>query len=198
MRFTPTAVAGAMIVEAQRTEDERGFFSRVFCAREFAAQGMESAFVQASVSRNRRARTLRGMHFQAQPHPEAKLISCRAGAIFDVVADMRMHSPTFGRWFGVELTAENGKAVYVPEDCAHGFMTITDESEVFYQMTALYVPELARGFRWDDPTVGISWPHAPGVISERDKSLPDFVTVAQEIAAGQKADGMAAWPRAAR
>jgi dTDP-4-dehydrorhamnose 3,5-epimerase len=130
MRFTPTAVAGAMIVEAQRTDDERGFFSRVFCAREFAAHGMESTFVQASVSRNRRAHTLRGMHFQAQPYPEAKLISCRAGAIFDVVADMRMHSPTFGRWFSVELTADNGKAVYVPKDCAHGFMTITAESEV--------------------------------------------------------------------
>ncbi len=169
-----------MIVELQRAEDDRGFFERIFCAREFADHGLATVFVQSSISRSNHARTLRGMHFQSPPHPEGKLVSCRAGAIFDVVADLCLHSPTYGKWFGVELTPTNGKMVYVPEGCAHGFMTLADHTDVHYQMTAYYVPELARGFRWDDEDVGISWPFTPAVISDRDCQLPIFSTAAHE------------------
>jgi dTDP-4-dehydrorhamnose 3,5-epimerase len=174
MRFFPTCIEGSKIVETQRVEDDRGSFERLFCAREFADHGLATRFVQSSISRSHQARTLRGMHFQSPPNPESKLVSCRAGAIFDVVADLCLHSPTYGKWFGVELTPTNGKMVYVPEGCAHGFMTLEDDTEVYYQMTAYYVPELARGFRWDDKDVGISWPFTPAFISDRDAKLPIF------------------------
>ncbi|HEX8243788.1 MAG TPA: dTDP-4-dehydrorhamnose 3,5-epimerase, partial [Longimicrobium sp.] len=160
MIFTATELAGAWIVDPERLEDERGFFARTFDAGEFARRGLRSAFPQCSVSFNARAGTLRGMHFQAEPHAEAKLVRCTAGAVYDVIVDLRPESPTRLRWIGVELSAANRRALYVPEGCAHGFQTLADASEVFYQISVPYAAESARGVRWNDPAFGITWPAA--------------------------------------
>jgi dTDP-4-dehydrorhamnose 3,5-epimerase len=162
-------------VEPQR--DERGWFARTFDAELFRAAGMDPAVVQANVSANARAGTLRGLHWQAAPHGEGKLVRCQRGAIFDVIVDLRPESETHLRWLGVELTAGDGLQLFVPEGFAHGFQTLTDDSEVHYQMTTAYVPEAARGARWDDPAFGIAWPDPPPggrTISERDRAHPDY------------------------
>lgn len=175
MIFVPTPLAGAWVVEPERVGDERGFFARTWCAETFAAQGLNPALAQCSVSFNERRGTLRGMHYQAAPHAEAKLVRCTRGALWDVVVDLRPDSPTFRQWFGAELTADNRRMLYVPEGFAHGFQTLEDETEVFYQISVPYVPGAGRGVRWDDPAFGIQWPHADErVMSDRDRGYPDF------------------------
>lgn len=175
MRLTETDLAGAWLVEPEPVADIRGFFARTFDAVEFARRGLRSTFPQCSVSYNARAGTLRGMHFQTAPHEEAKLVRCTAGAIFDVIVDLRVGSATRGRWLGVELTAENRRALYVPEGFAHGFQTLEDRSEVFYQISTAFVPEAAAGVRWDDPAFGIEWPVADSrILSDRDRGYAAF------------------------
>jgi dTDP-4-dehydrorhamnose 3,5-epimerase len=174
MMFHTTPLADACVVELDPHVDERGLFARSFCEREFAAQGLATRYPQANVSWNREAHTLRGLHWQAAPHAEAKLVRCTAGAIHDVIVDLRRSSPTCLGWFGIELSASNRKALYVPEGFAHGFLTLADESEVSYWMSESFAPEAARGLRFDDPRLGIPWPARPRVISERDLGYPDF------------------------
>ena len=168
MHFEPTEIAGLFAVRLQRFEDSRGSFARLFCRDTFARQGLADTFVQASLSVSRRAFTLRGMHFQRRPHEEVKLVRCVRGAIFDVVADLRPDSPSYLRWQGFELAPEGDVALYIPEGCAHGFLTLADDSEVLYQMSANYAPDFAGGVRYDDPALGIVWPRAPSVIAEKD------------------------------
>jgi dTDP-4-dehydrorhamnose 3,5-epimerase len=156
------------MLDLERREDERGFFARAFCAGEFQARGLNPALVQANLSFSRRRGTLRGMHYQSAPAAEAKLVRCIRGAIFDVVADLRPDSPAFLRWHGCELTAENRRALLVPEGCAHGFLTLEDGCEVFYQVSHSYSPSHERGFRFDDPAVGIAWPAEVTVVSAKD------------------------------
>jgi dTDP-4-dehydrorhamnose 3,5-epimerase len=174
VRFTELELAGACRVDLEPHEDERGFFARAFCEREFAAHGLVNRFPQSNVSYNRRRGTLRGMHYQAAPHREAKLVRCVIGAIYDVIVDLRPGSPTRFRWMGIELGAADRTALYVPEGFAHGFLTLRENSEVFYQMGAFYVPEAARGFRWNDSMFRINWPFSPKVLAERDRTYPDF------------------------
>ena len=174
MRFTPSELPGTVIVDIEEHVDDRGLFARTFSEEEFASAGLPTRFVQSSVSFNTRRGTLRGLHYQAPPMPEGKLVRCTRGAVHDVVVDLRPSSATFLRWISVELTAENRRAIYVPPGCAHGFQTLMDDSEVFYQMTELYAPELARGVRWNDPMFRIEWPIAEPTISERDATYPDF------------------------
>jgi dTDP-4-dehydrorhamnose 3,5-epimerase len=172
VRFLETRLAGAYVIEVDRIEDERGFFARSFARDEFAARGLRTDFVQSSISFNARAGTLRGMHYQVPPHAETKLVRCTRGAIFDVIVDLRPGSPTARQWTSAELTARNHRMLYVPEGFAHGFVTLLDESEVFYEITAYYDASAARGVRWDDPVLGIAWPRPPVVLSERDRALP--------------------------
>ncbi len=174
MRFVETTVAGAWVVEPERHEDDRGFFARTWDATVFAERGFSPAFVQSSISYNRHRGTLRGLHYQAAPHEEAKLVRCTSGAIFDVAVDLRPRSDSFMQWFGVELTVENRLALYVPEGCAHGFLTLTDDSEVTYQISEYWAPYAGRGVRWDDPAFRIDWPGDVVVINERDRTYPDF------------------------
>jgi dTDP-4-dehydrorhamnose 3,5-epimerase len=174
MIFTGTNIDGVWVIDAERLEDERGFFARTWDADEFTEQGLNPELTQCSISYNLARGTLRGMHYQAAPHEEAKLVRCTAGAIFDVALDLRPGSPTFKAWFGVELSAQNRRALYVPEGCAHGLLTLEDDSEVHYQISQAYMPDAARGVRWDDPAFAISWPGEVVVINERDRSYPDF------------------------
>lgn len=173
--FVPTRLAGAFILEPEKQDDERGFFARTWCQREFEAHGLNPRLVQCSISFNKKKGTLRGLHFQAPPHEEAKLVRCTMGAIYDVILDLRGHSPTFKQHVAVVLSAENRRMLYVPEGLAHGFQTLEDHTEVFYQMSEFYVPGSAGGVRWDDPAFGIQWPAADRIISERDRSYPNFV-----------------------
>jgi len=173
--FVPTPLPGAFVIEPERHEDQRGFFARTWCAREFEDHGLSPRLVQCSVSFNKRKGTLRGMHYQAMPYPEAKLVRCTMGAIYDVIIDLRPSSPTYKQHVAVELTAENRKMLYIPESFAHGFQTLIDDTEVFYQMSAFYSPDHARGVRWDDPAFRIAWPPDNRVIIDRDRSYPDFV-----------------------
>jgi dTDP-4-dehydrorhamnose 3,5-epimerase len=173
--FDETEVAGAYVIELEPITDERGFFARAWCAREFAERRLETQIAQCSISYNSRRGTLRGMHWQETPHEEVKLIRCVRGAIYDVVADLRPGSRTSGRWIAVELSAENRRLLYVPKGCAHGFQTLVDETEVFYAISMFYAPEAGRGFRYDDPAFAIEWPlTAEVVVSDRDRSWPDF------------------------
>lgn len=172
MKFHPTPLTGAFEVELEPKQDERGFLARSFCRDAFAAQGLETSIAQGNISHNERRHTLRGLHYQAAPHGEAKLVSCIAGAIYDVVVDLRDDSPTRARWYGTHLSADLPRALYVPRGFAHGFLTLTEGARVLYQMFATYHPESARGVRWDDPAFGIEWPHAPQVMSDRDRSFP--------------------------
>lgn len=172
MRFSSVPVEGAWRVEPERHADERGFFARTWCTREFASQGLVASFVQTSVSFNEIAGTLRGMHYQAEPHAEAKLVRCTAGAIYDVVVDLRPGSPTYLAWHGETLTGANRLALYIPKGCAHGFITLEDASEVLYDISEFFEPNHARGVRWSDPTIGISWPREPARISSRDAAYP--------------------------
>ncbi len=176
MKFTETPLPGAWVIEPERLSDERGWFMRTFDVAEFAARGLSTDVVQCNSSFNHRRGTLRGMHLQAAPHMEVKLVRCVRGAIFDVAVDLRRDSHAYGRWHAVELSAENGRAFYIPAGCAHGFQTLEDSSEVLYQMGHEYVPEAARGVRFDDPSLRIEWPPIEGerVISARDRSYPDI------------------------
>jgi len=174
MIFVETNLQGACVVRIQRFEDDRGFFARTWCRREFAARELVAGLVQCSISFNQRKGTLRGMHYQAEPFQEAKLIRCTRGSIYDVSIDLRPWSPTFKQHVGVVLSADNRDALYVPEGCAHGFQTLEDDTEVFYQMTEFYAPEHARGVRWNDPAFGIQWPDSEPTILERDGSYPDY------------------------
>lgn len=176
MRFAQTPIAGVWVVEREPIADERGWFARTFDAAEFTARGMEPAVAQCNASFNARRDTLRGLHYQEDPHGEPKLVSCVAGAVFDVAVDLRPDSPTYCGWVGEELSAENGRTLYLPTGVAHGFQTLADESLVLYQMGHEYVPGAARGVRWDDPAFGIDWPAPAGerILSERDATYPDF------------------------
>ena len=177
MIFTETDIPGAWVVELERRADERGSFARTFDADEFEARGLDPRIVQASVSVNRRAGTLRGLHYQEPPEGEAKLIRCTRGAIFDVIVDLRPGSEAYCGWFGIELRAGGTASLFVPAGFAHGFQTLTDDVEVAYQMSHHHVPEAASGVRWDDPAFGIAWPDPPAAgrtITERDAAYPDF------------------------
>ena len=174
MIFTETKLGGIFIITPEKLEDERGFFARTWCQREFERQGLNPRVAQCSVSFNRKRGTLRGMHYQAAPHEETKVVSCTRGAIYDVVIDLRTDSPTFTRWTAFELTSENRNMVYIPEGFAHGFQTLEDNSEVFYQISEFYAPEHGRGVRWNDPAFSIQWPEAQRILSDRDKNYPDF------------------------
>jgi dTDP-4-dehydrorhamnose 3,5-epimerase len=176
VKFMPTSLGDAYIIELERLEDERGFFARTFCQDEFAAHGLKSLFVQCNVSFNEKRGTLRGMHYQDKPHEEAKLVRCTRGAVFDVIIDIRRESSTYKQWIGVELTADNRRMLYIPEGFAHGFQTLEDGSEMFYQMSEMYRPELARGIRWNDPAFAIRWPLPSPIISARDAGYRDFIS----------------------
>lgn len=172
MIFHPLRLLGAYRIEPQLTADERGAFARRFCADEFRALGLESDFVQRSISINKCAGTLRGMHFQAPPHIEVKLVRCTRGGIFDVMVDLREGSHSYGQWHGEELSAENRRMLYIPKGFAHGFQSLVDNTEVDYEITPAYVPGASSGFRFDDPALAINWPVVDMIISERDKALP--------------------------
>ncbi|MBI5845621.1 MAG: dTDP-4-dehydrorhamnose 3,5-epimerase [Deltaproteobacteria bacterium] len=174
MRFVPAPLSGAYIIEITPASDDRGFFSRVFCEREFAEAGLCTRFPQASVSFSKKKGTLRGMHYQNSPDWEVKLIRCTKGAVWDAIIDLRPDSPTYKKWFGAELSAENHRMMYAPVGFAHGFLTLVDECEVFYQMSAFYAPLSESGIRWNDPSIGIDWPISPAVISAKDRAIPDF------------------------
>jgi dTDP-4-dehydrorhamnose 3,5-epimerase len=175
MKFAETGLIGAVMVMPEPIEDERGLFARAFCRREFAAHGLNPNLAQCSVSFNPRKGTLRGMHYQGTPYSEAKLIRCTRGTICDVVIDLHRESPTYRRWFSVELSADNRKMLYVAEGCAHGFLTLTDDTEVFYQISEFYSAEHQRGVRWNDPAIGIAWPSVPQIISAKDAGFSDFI-----------------------
>ncbi len=174
MIFTETRLKGAFIIDPERREDERGFFARTFCQEEFGSHGLNMQFVQCSTSYSKKKGTLRGMHYQAAPHEEAKLVRCTRGVIFDVIIDLRPRSQMLSQWVGVELAAEEGRMLYIPEGCAHGFQTLADETEVSYQMSEFFHREYARGVRWDDPAIGVGWPLSNPILSERDGSYPNF------------------------
>ena len=176
MRFVRTPLPGVWIIEPEPIADERGSFARIYDAAEFAAHGIDATVVQSSVSYNVRRDTLRGMHYQAAPHGEPKLVRCVRGAIYDVALDLRPDSPAYCAWYAVELDPDGGRTLFMPAGVAHGFQTLADSSEVLYQMGHEFVPEAARGVRWDDPAFGIEWPEPAGerTISERDRTYPDF------------------------
>ena len=174
MIFTETPLKGAYVIDPERLADERGFFARTWCRREFEAHGLNPELAQCNISYNRRKGTLRGMHYQVAPHAETRLVRCTSGAVYDVIVDLRPQSATFKRWFPIELTADNRRMLYIPEGVAHGFFTLCDDTEVFYQMSGFYAPECARGVRWNDPAFGFEWPDEIQVMAERDRSYPDF------------------------
>ncbi|HEX8709499.1 MAG TPA: dTDP-4-dehydrorhamnose 3,5-epimerase [Pyrinomonadaceae bacterium] len=174
MIFTETKLAGAFVVAPEKLEDIRGFFAQTWSEREFAEHGIQTRLVEANTSFNRRKGTLRGMHFQTAPHAQAKLVRCTAGAIYDVIIDLRPSSRTFKQWVGVELTAASHLMLYVPEGFAHGFQTLLDATEVFYQVSDIYAPEYAGGVRWNDPAFDIRWPEGERIIIPRDEQYPDF------------------------
>jgi dTDP-4-dehydrorhamnose 3,5-epimerase len=173
--FTETKLPGAFLVEVERRVDERGFFARAWCEREFKEHGLETRHVQSNLAYNVRRGTLRGMHYQVAPHAETKLVRCFRGSIYDVVIDLRPESPTFKQWLGVVLTAENRRMLLVPEGFAHGYQTLEDDVEIFYQVSEFFTPEAERGVRWDDPAFAIEWPDASErIISDKDRAWPDF------------------------
>ncbi len=175
MILTGTSIPGAYLVDIEPHQDDRGFFARTWCTQDFEKNGLDARLVQCNVSFNQQRGTLRGMHFQAEPFPEAKLVRCTQGAIFDVVLDLRPDSSSYLKWVGVELTASNRRALFVPAGCAHGFQSLSDNTEVFYQMTEFFHPDLANGVRWNDPAFGIKWPIAVPILSSRDAAYPDFL-----------------------
>jgi dTDP-4-dehydrorhamnose 3,5-epimerase len=174
MKWTALPLSGAYLLEIQPVSDERGFFARTWCSDEARALGLCGDFVQSSLSYNARKGTVRGMHYQAQPHAETKLVRCTAGAIYDVLLDLRADSPTYCKWLAIELSRENRKAVYIPTGFAHGFQSLSDHSEVFYQISEPYHAECARGVRWNDKAFGVEWPLETVILSERDRSFPEF------------------------
>jgi dTDP-4-dehydrorhamnose 3,5-epimerase len=174
--FSPTPVEGAYILDLDRQNDDRGYFARTWCRRELEQAGLNASLAQCSVSYNLRRQTLRGMHWQAPPNAEVKIVRCTRGAIWDVIIDLRPESQTYMHHWGVELTADSGRAVYIPEGMAHGFVTLADASEVFYQMSEFYNPASARGIRWNDPAFAIAWPLTDPILHPRDAAYPDFVS----------------------
>lgn len=172
MIFTESPLPGAYLVDLERWSDDRGFFARTYCSDEFAAQGLGMPLRQCSVSYNARKGTLRGLHYQTAPHEEYKLVRCTSGVIFDVIVDIRPHSGHYRRWFGTELSAQNRRAVFIPPGFAHGFMSLSDDAEVYYMISVPHAPAHAQGFRWNDPAFGIQWPQAPSVMSARDAAYP--------------------------
>jgi dTDP-4-dehydrorhamnose 3,5-epimerase len=174
MLFTETKLSGAFIIELERMHDARGFFARSWSQREWEAQQLNPRLLECNISFNQKKGTLRGMHYQDPPDAQTKLVRCTAGAVYDVIIDMRADSPTFKQWFAVELTAENHRMLYIPEGLAHGFQTLAEDTEVFYQMSAYYVPASARGVRWNDPAFGIEWPLEVEVIAPRDAAYGDI------------------------
>ncbi len=175
MKFTETPLRGAFVIEIEPREDERGMFARTWCEKEFWEHGLDTTIKQCNVSFNRHRGTLRGMHFQRAPHGEIKLVRCTRGAVHDVIIDLRRDSPTYKQHFAIRLTAQNHTMLYIPEGFAHGFQTLEDDTELFYQMSTFYQPDAAAGVRWDDPAFGIQWPPVERrIISERDAKLPDF------------------------
>jgi dTDP-4-dehydrorhamnose 3,5-epimerase len=174
MRFIETPIAGAWLVQPELRADERGHFARLWCRDELAARGLRGDFVQCNNSFSAAAGTLRGLHWQAAPHSEVKLVGCTRGRVFDVIVDVRPESASFLQWFGAELSADNRTMAYVPEGCAHGYLTLEPGAEVVYPVTAAYAAAAERGLRWDDPAVGIVWPAVPEVVSEKDSSWPDL------------------------
>jgi dTDP-4-dehydrorhamnose 3,5-epimerase len=174
MIFHETKLPGVFEIHLEPQGDSRGFFARSWCQREFEQHGLNPVTVQCNVSFNEKKGTLRGMHYQADPHPEAKLVRCTQGSLYDVVVDLRAASTTLKKWTSIVLSASKRNMIYVPEGFAHGFLTLEDHTEIFYQMSEFYYPELSRGVRWNDPGIGIVWPFQPEVISDRDRSYPDF------------------------
>ncbi|MEN8220650.1 MAG: dTDP-4-dehydrorhamnose 3,5-epimerase, partial [Pseudomonadota bacterium] len=174
MKFTPTPLTGAYLIEPELLVDERGFFARTFCQKEFESYSLNPNLRQCNISFNKKKGTLRGMHYQTKPHEEAKLVRCNMGAIYDVIIDIRSESSTFKQWFAIDLTAQNRKMLYIPEGFAHGFQTLVDNTEVFYQMSEFYAADCARGIRWDDPTFGIQWPLDNRIISQKDQQYAAY------------------------
>ena len=186
--FSETDLPGVWRISPERRVDERGYFARAFCRREFGAHGLGTEYVQANVSFNARRGTLRGLHMQVPPHGETKLVRCTRGAIFDVAVDVRPDSPTSSRWAGVELSAANGLMLLIPAGFAHGYLTLVDDTEVFYHVTEEYHPESETGLRWNDPTVAIRWPFTPNVLSARDAALPDMKALRERLASAPHAE----------
>lgn len=178
MIFTETKLAGAYIIDIKKIEDERGFFGRSYCQKEFEALGLNTNAVQANVSYNKKKGTLRGLHLQLPPYGETKLVRCTRGALYDIIVDLRPGSATFKQWIGVELTAANYRMLYVPEGFGHSFITLEDETEATYQVTGFYTPKAERGFRYNDPAFNIQWPIQPQVVSEKDRNHPLFTDAA--------------------
>lgn len=174
MKFQETPIPGVLVVEPERHQDERGHFARIWCRDEFRDRGLDAGVSQINTAFSRRAGTLRGMHYQLAPHAENKFVRCTRGALYDVALDLRPESPTFKAWFGVELTAEDGRMLWIPEGCAHGYQTLSDATELLYLTSRAYEPEQARGVRYDDPAFGITWPLEVRVISDADRGWPDF------------------------
>lgn len=174
MIFKETKLKGAYVIEIDPIEDERGFFARSFCEEEFKNHGLNIRIAQCNISYNKKKGTLRGMHYQVAPHEEAKLVRCTKGAVYDVIVDLRQDSKTFKQWIAVELTQENHRLLYIPEGFAHGFQTLVDHTEVFYQMSESYHPEYAKGIRWNDPTFAIEWPMLPTLIANKDRTYLNF------------------------
>jgi dTDP-4-dehydrorhamnose 3,5-epimerase len=174
MKFTPTKISGAYLIEIEPITDERGFFARSFCTDEFQQYGLNTNFVQCNISFTSKQGTIRGMHYQVSPYKETKLVRCCKGAIYDVILDLRPESNTFKQWVAAELTAENHQMLYIPSGCAHGFQTLVDNTEVFYQMSDIYNPDAAKGVRWNDSAFGIKMPLVASIVSERDCSYSNF------------------------
>ena len=174
MKFVETPLKGAFVLELELCEDERGFFARSWCESEFKSHGLDFNIAQCSISFNKKKGTLRGMHYQVKPHEEAKLVRCTMGAVYDVIIDIRSGSPTARKWFAVELNADNRRMLYAPKGFAHGYITLKNKSEIFYQISEVYHSERARGARWNDPVFGIKWPLQPRVIAVRDAGYKDF------------------------
>ena len=174
VKVTPLYLPGAFLIEIDPASDERGFFARTWCEEELASHGLDTRIAQCSVSFNQRRGTLRGMHYQAAPREEAKLVRCTQGIVYDVLLDLRPHSPTYCKWTAKELSARNRRSVYVPPGIAHGFQTLSDEAELFYQISQPFAAALAQGVRWDDPAFDIAWPEPVSSLSNRDRHYPDF------------------------
>lgn len=174
MEFTQAPISGTYVIDVKRIVDERGYFGRLWCMREFEAHGLAATIVQSNIGVSKSKGTLRGLHYQKAPHREVKIVRCSRGAIFDVLVDLREDSPTYKRWFGLELTQENARMLYVPEGCATGYLTLQDDTEIYYHTTEFYHPESATGVRYDDPAFGIVWPDQIRVISDNDKHWPLF------------------------
>ena len=186
MRFDPCPLAGAYVINIEPLGDARGFFARTWCRQEFKNAGLIADIEQTSCSFNAKIGTLRGMHYQAAPYEEVKLVRCTQGSVYDVILDLRADSPTYCRWFGIDLSAGNRKMLYVPAGFAHGFQTLADESEVSYQISEAYRPDLARGVRWNDLAFGIEWPIPDPILSERDQTYPDFSVSADAVAVSKR------------